>query len=47
MGKEYPLGYSYFRPRLYRAFSARASERDENKIRKGLDRAEYIKKGQL
>jgi len=47
MGKEYPLGYNYFRPRLHRAFAARAGERDEAEIRKGLERAEYIKKGEL
>ncbi|KAH8174418.1 hypothetical protein LIA77_05837 [Sarocladium implicatum] len=44
LGREYPLGYNYFRPRLHRAFLAKAGERDEDKIRKGIEQAEYVKK---
>ncbi|KAI0157782.1 complex 1 protein [Xylariaceae sp. FL1272] len=44
MGKEYPLGFSYFRPRLHRAFMANASQRDEDEIRKGISRAQFVKK---
>lgn len=47
MGKEYPLGYDYFRLRLHRAFMANASLRDEDAIRKGIERAEYVKKGEI
>lgn len=45
MGREYPLGYDYFRPRLHKAFSAKANIQDEAEIRKGLEQAEYVKKG--
>jgi len=45
MGKDYPLGYDYFRPRLHKAFMANAGLEDEDAIRKGLERAEYVKKG--
>ncbi|KAL1587174.1 hypothetical protein WHR41_04313 [Cladosporium halotolerans] len=44
MGREYPLGYDYFRPRLHKAFSAKADLQDEAEIRKGLEQAEYVKK---
>ncbi|KAF6800926.1 complex 1 protein [Colletotrichum sojae] len=44
LGREYPLGYGYFRPRLHRAFSANAGLRDEDAIRKGIERAEFVKK---
>ncbi|WYZ46630.1 hypothetical protein EsH8_IX_000855 [Colletotrichum jinshuiense] len=44
LGREYPLGYDYFRPRLHRAFSANAGLRDEDAIRKGIERAEFVKK---
>jgi hypothetical protein len=47
LGREYPLGYDYFRPRLHRAFIAKAAERDEEKIRKGIEQAEFVKKGEL
>ena len=45
MGREYPLGFDYFRPRLHKAFISKAGERDENKIRQGIAQAEYVKKG--
>lgn len=45
MGREYPLGYDYFRPRLHKAFSAKAHIQDEAEIRKGIEQAEYVKKG--
>jgi hypothetical protein len=35
LGREYPLGYDYFRPRLHKAFMSKAGETDENKIRQG------------
>jgi hypothetical protein len=44
LGREYPLGYDYFRPRLHKAFS-KANERDEEKIRQGIAQGEYVKKG--
>lgn len=47
LGREYPLGFDYFRPRLHKAFISKAAERDEDKIRKGIAQAEYVKKGML
>ncbi|UQC84301.1 complex 1 protein [Colletotrichum lupini] len=47
LGREYPLGYDYFRPRLHKAFSANAALRDEEAIRRGIERAEFVKKGTL
>ncbi|PHH81837.1 hypothetical protein CDD83_3464 [Cordyceps sp. RAO-2017] len=45
LGREYPLGFGYFRPRLHKAFIARAAERDEARIRAGIEQAHYVKKG--
>lgn len=47
LGREYPLGFDYFRPRLHKAFSAKAGMKDEEQIRKGIEQAEYVKKGSL
>ncbi|ELR05285.1 hypothetical protein VC83_08252 [Pseudogymnoascus destructans] len=44
LGKDYPLGYSYFRPRLHKAFSSQSGLTDEAEIRKGIDRAYFVKK---
>ncbi|CEJ94395.1 Putative NADH-ubiquinone oxidoreductase complex 1/LYR family protein [[Torrubiella] hemipterigena] len=44
LGREYPLGFGYFRPRLHKAFMAKAEERDEEKIKYGIKHAEYVKK---
>lgn len=44
LGKEYPLGYQYFQTRLHKAFSSQATLQDEEAIRKGIERAEYVKK---
>lgn len=45
LGRDYPQGYDYFRPRLHHAFLANASLRDEEAIRQGIARAEFVKKG--
>ncbi|KAL2670638.1 hypothetical protein Neosp_014426 [[Neocosmospora] mangrovei] len=47
LGREYPLGFNYFRPRLHKAFISKAAERDEDKIRQGIAQAEYVKKGEI
>mgnify|MGYP001578396791 CR=1 FL=1 len=47
LGKNYPLGYSYFRPRLHKAFSSQAGLTDEAEIRKGIDRAYFVQKGMI
>ncbi|KAJ5086735.1 hypothetical protein NUU61_008042 [Penicillium alfredii] len=44
LGREYPLGYQYFRDRLHRAFAKQAHLRDDEQIRKGIARAEFVKK---
>ncbi|KAK8030020.1 hypothetical protein PG993_011311, partial [Apiospora rasikravindrae] len=44
LGRDYPQGYAWFRPRLHRAFMASADLRDEEAIRKGIARAEFVKK---
>ncbi|GAB7353878.1 hypothetical protein MBLNU459_g4233t1 [Dothideomycetes sp. NU459] len=44
LGREYPLGYDYFRPRLHKAFASKSGLKDENDIKKGIEAAEYVKK---
>ncbi len=44
MGKSYPLGYDYFKPRLHKAFKSQAHLQDEHQIRQGIERAQYVKK---
>ncbi|EEH07266.1 NADH-ubiquinone oxidoreductase [Histoplasma capsulatum G186AR] len=44
LGREYPLGYQFFRERLHRAFASQAHVTDEAKIADGIRRAEYVKK---
>ncbi|EPE32777.1 hypothetical protein GLAREA_07911 [Glarea lozoyensis ATCC 20868] len=44
LGREYPLGFDYFRPRLHKAFMSNAKISDEEEIRKGIERAEFVKK---
>ncbi|KAI7168914.1 hypothetical protein KC316_g8265 [Hortaea werneckii] len=44
LGREYPLGYDYFRPRLHKAFMSKSGLQDEEQIRKGIEQAEYVKK---
>lgn len=46
LGKDYPQGFSYFRPRLHKAFMANAGLLDEEQIRKGIERAKFVQKGQ-
>lgn len=47
LGRDYPLGYEVFRARLHGAFSSRARVQDEGEIRRGIERAEFVKKGRL
>ena len=44
MGKSYPLGYSYFQPKLHKAFASQAHLTNEDEIKDGIKRAEYVKK---
>jgi hypothetical protein len=43
LGRQYPVGYDYFRPRLHRAFASQAGVTDEEKIREGIKRAVFVK----
>ncbi|KAI5801211.1 LYR family protein [Geopyxis carbonaria] len=43
-GRDYPLGYAYFRTRVHNAFMARAHVRDEAAIRSGIEKAAYVKR---
>ncbi len=45
LGRDYPQGFSYFRPRLHRAFMANAHLRDDDAIRDAIAKADYVKKG--
>lgn len=45
LGREYPLGYDYFRPRVHKAFASQIGLQDEQAIKQGLEKAEYVKKG--
>ncbi len=45
MGREYPLGYGYFRSRCHSAFMARAGISDLKAIEDGIKQAEFVKKG--
>jgi hypothetical protein len=47
MGREYPQGYDYFRTRLHKAFASQQYLTDEAKIKQGIERAEYVKKGKF
>jgi hypothetical protein len=46
MGRDYPQGHEYFRSRLHRAFSTQRHLTDETQIKKGIERAEFVKKGE-
>lgn len=47
LGRAYPLGYDYFRPRLHKAFASNASLTDEDEIKRGIETAQFVKKGTL
>ncbi|KAK7546729.1 LYR motif-containing protein 5A [Phyllosticta paracitricarpa] len=44
LGRDYPQGYVFFRTRLHRAFASQAALRDEDAIKRGIARAEFVKK---
>lgn len=46
LGREYPLGFDYFRPRLHKAFASQAGLQDHEAIVQAIRRAEYVKKGE-
>lgn len=47
LGREYPLGYAYFRDKVRGGFRGRRGVEDEGEIQKGIAMAEYVKKGKL
>lgn len=47
LGRDYPQGYDFFRPRLHRAFMAKAHLTDEKEIREAIARAEFVRKGKV
>ncbi|KAI0884161.1 complex 1 protein [Annulohypoxylon maeteangense] len=44
LGRDYPQGFSYFRPRLHKAFMANAHLQDEDAIRSAIAKADYVRK---
>lgn len=44
LGRDYPQGYDFFRPRLHKAFMSNAGLRDEQKIKEGIARADFVRK---
>ncbi|KAF2000390.1 LYR motif-containing protein 5A [Amniculicola lignicola CBS 123094] len=44
MGRDYPLGYEYYRTRLHKAFFSQRGIDDPEKIKAGIKRAEFVKK---
>ncbi|KAK0619351.1 hypothetical protein B0T14DRAFT_206735 [Immersiella caudata] len=44
LGRNYPKGFEFFRPRLHRAFMANAHVRDEEQIKQGIARAQFVQK---
>ncbi|TVY16976.1 LYR motif-containing protein 5A, partial [Lachnellula arida] len=44
LGRSYPLGYAYFQPRLHKAFMSNAGMSDEGEIRRGIERADFVRK---
>ncbi|KAA8908940.1 hypothetical protein FN846DRAFT_794804 [Sphaerosporella brunnea] len=44
LGRDYPLGYAYFRTRLHRAFAAQSHLRDEPAIHACISRGEFVKR---
>ncbi|KAL9587108.1 MAG: hypothetical protein Q9212_000475 [Teloschistes hypoglaucus] len=47
LGRDYPLGYPYYRARLHSAFSSQSKLQDQDEINKAVARAEFVKKGDL
>ena len=44
MGRDYPLGYKYFRDRCYKSFSKNRNETDPQKIEEMIKRGEFVVK---
>ena len=44
LGREYPLGYKYFRDHCHRSFQRNKNEKDQNKIEELIKRGEFVVK---
>ncbi|KAF7881939.1 uncharacterized protein EAF02_006627 [Botrytis sinoallii] len=44
LGRSYPLGYTYFRTRLHRAFMSNSHLTTAAEIRAGIERAAFVRK---
>ncbi|PVH96653.1 LYR motif-containing protein 5A [Periconia macrospinosa] len=44
LGRDYPLGYDYYRTRLHKAFASQRQLTNDEDIKKGIARAEFVKK---
>ena len=44
LGRAYPLGYAYFKPRLHKAFASQAQLQDTEAIERCIEKAKYVKK---
>ena len=44
LGKDYPLGYQFFKSKLHKAFIKNKDLTDELEIQKLIDQANYVKK---
>ncbi|KAF7913332.1 hypothetical protein EAE99_010722 [Botrytis elliptica] len=44
LGRSYPLGYTYFRNRLHRAFMSNSHLTTAAEIRAGIERAAFVRK---
>ncbi|KAK6355205.1 hypothetical protein TWF696_004322 [Orbilia brochopaga] len=44
LGRRYPLGYPYFRTRCHAAFARNSALTDDAEIRRGIERAAYVKR---
>ncbi|KAF7899462.1 hypothetical protein EAF00_003798 [Botryotinia globosa] len=47
LGRSYPLGYTYFRTRLHRAFMSNSHLTTAAEIRAGIERAAFVRKGTI
>ncbi|KAF2129970.1 hypothetical protein P153DRAFT_289448 [Dothidotthia symphoricarpi CBS 119687] len=45
LGRDYPQGFTHYRTRLHKAFSSQRDVTDEEAIKQGIKRAEFVKKG--
>lgn len=47
LGRDYPLGYPYFKRCLHSSFASQRKLENEDDIVRGIERAKYVKRGTL